>query len=142
MSEAEKQKGWLGDAAMRASIIGVAGSALVLSAGALAFFGKDAAIGIAIGGALATVNLWVFAQIGEAFLSRRGNTAPWAAIGMVKLAALFCAVWLILRSGYATGLSLAVGYGALPIGITLGSLFGPKPPEDGPNKDGTTDDTP
>jgi len=37
---------------------------------------------------------------------------------------------MILQSGVVSGLSLAAGYGALPLGITLGSLFGPTPPDD------------
>ncbi len=38
-------------------------------------------------------------------------------------------VWIILRSGLVSGLSLAAGYAALPFGITVATLFGPKPPE-------------
>jgi len=119
------------DAPMRAALIGVGASALVLVAGAYGFQGQHAALGVAIGGVLAAVNLWVFAVIGEALVARRGRTAPWAAIGGLKLVALLAAVWLILRSGVASGLALAIGYGALPMGITLASLFGPKPPEEG-----------
>jgi hypothetical protein len=118
------------DAGMRAALYGVIGSAVVISLGALALFGPRAALGVAIGGALAPVNLWIFAQVGEAFLSRRGKTAPWAVIAIVKLVVLLGAVWLILRSGVASGLALIVGYGALPLGITVGTLFGPKPRED------------
>jgi hypothetical protein len=118
------------DAPMRAALLGVIGSAVVLVGGAYAAMGQRAAVGVAIGGGLAAINLWVFAIIGEAVVARRGRTSPWAAIGMLKLVALLGAVWLILRSGVASGLALAVGYGALPMGITLGSLFGPKPPDD------------
>lgn len=118
------------DAGMRAALFGVIGSAAALSLGALALAGPRAALGVAIGGAIAPLNLWVFAQVGEAFLSRRGRTAPWAAIGVIKLVVLLGGVWLILRSGVASGLSLIVGYGALPLGITVGTLFGPKPSEE------------
>lgn len=117
------------DAPMRAAIWTVAGTGAVLAAGAGVGFGVRAAIGVAIGGAIATANLLVFARIGQAFLSRKGNTAPWAIIAVIKLVALLGGVWLILKSGYVSGLALTIGYGSLPIGITLGSLFGPKPPE-------------
>lgn len=123
------------DAGMRAALWGVIGSAVVLTLVGFALGGGRFAIGVAIGGALAPLNLWVFAQVGEAFLSRRGHTAPWAVISVVKLVVLLGGVWLILRSGIASGLALIVGYGALPIGITVGTLFGPKPPEDGPDAD-------
>lgn len=137
MSDAEDPKPGRLDAPMRAALFGVIGAAVVLSLGSLVVVSPRFALGVAIGGALAPLNLWVFAQVGEAFLARRGNTAPWAVIASLKLVFLLGGVWLILRSGVASGLSLIVGYGALPIGITVGTLFGPKPPEDGPEADTT-----
>ncbi|MDI1448056.1 ATP synthase subunit I [Polyangium sp. 6x1] len=134
MSDAEKPSKL--DAPMRGALVGVIGTAVVLTIGSFALGGPRFGIGVAIGGVLAPVNLWVFAQVGEAFLSRRGNTAPWAVIATLKLALLLGGVWLILRSGIASGLALAVGYGALPIGITVGTLFGPKPPDDVEEGDG------
>lgn len=120
---------WL-DEGVRAAMIAVAVSAGVLAAGAFAAFDLRTARGVGVGGAFALANLWAFARIGEAFLSRRGTAAPWTAFAMLKLAGLFGGVWLILRSGIASPMSLLVGYGALPVGITLGTLFGPKPPDD------------
>jgi hypothetical protein len=124
------------DAPMNAAIKSVAATAVVLAGAAAVGFGARAALGVAIGGAIATLNLFVFARIGQAFLSRKGNTAPWAIIAVIKLVGLLGGIWLILKSGYVSGLALTIGYGALPIGITLGSLFGPKPPEtmEGPPK--------
>ena len=122
--------GGVGDAPMRAAILSVLVSGLCLAIAGLAFFGARAGLGAAIGGAIAAANLWVFARLGQAFVSRRGRTAPWGVVALLKLLALFGGVWLILGSGVVSGLSLAVGYAALPIGITLASLFGPKPPED------------
>ncbi len=116
-------------ASMRAAIVSVAICAAVLAMGAFMAFGARSGVGVIIGGSIATANLWVFSRIGEAFVSRRGNTAPWALIAVLKLAVLLFGVWMILKSGIVSGLSLTVGYGALPIGITLGSLFGPKAPE-------------
>ena len=114
---------------MRAAVVCVAASAAVLSLGALVSFGFSTAVGVAAGGAIATANLVLFARIGKAFLDKRGLTAPWAAIALLKFFALVAAVWLVLRSGAVSPLALAVGYGSLPIGITVGGLFGPKPPE-------------
>ena len=120
----------VGDASMRAAILSVLVCGLCLALGGLALFGARAGLGAAIGGGIAAANLWVFARVGQAFISRRGRTAPWGVIALLKLIALFGGVWLILGSGMISGLSLAVGYAALPVGITLASLFGPKPPED------------
>src|ERR1700733_1534476 len=119
----------VGDAPMRAAILSVLVSGLCFAIAGLAFFGARAGLGVAIGGAIAAANLWVFARLGQAFVSRRGRTAPWSVVALLKLLALFGGVWLILGSGMISGLSLAVGYAALPVGITLASLFGPKPPE-------------
>jgi hypothetical protein len=127
---AKPDQAGLGDAPMRAAVIAVFASGVALSIGALAFFGARAALGVAIGGAIATANLAVFARLGDAFIARKGRTAPWTVIALVKLVFLFGGVWMILESEIVSGLSLAAGYGALPLGITLGSLFGPKPPED------------
>jgi hypothetical protein len=118
------------DGTMRAALYSVGASAIALAFGALALFGARAALGVAIGGAIATANLAVFARLGDAFIARKGNTAPWGVIALFKLVFLFGGIWLILKSDIVSGLSLAVGYGALPLGITLGSLFGPKPPDD------------
>lgn len=120
----------VGDATMRAAILYVAGTGAVMALVAIFVAGARAAAGVAVGGAIATANLYVFARIGEAFISRKGRTAPWAVIAVLKLGALLGGVWLILQSGLVSGLSLTVGYASLVVGITLGTLFGPKPPDD------------
>lgn len=128
----------LGDAAMRVAVLSVFASGAALALGALAFFGARAALGVAIGGAIATANLALFARLGDVFIARKGRTAPWTAIALLKLIFLFGGVWLILQSEIVSALSLAAGYGSMPVGIILGSLFGPKPPED--DEEGPPDD--
>lgn len=118
------------DFGMRAAQIGVAISALVLSVGAFAFFDARTGAGVLLGGAIATANLWVLAQVARAFIAQKGRAAPWAVIAGIKLVALILGIWVILKTGAVPPLALVVGYGSLPLGITLGSLFGPKPPDD------------
>ncbi|AUX47911.1 hypothetical protein SOCE26_094370 [Sorangium cellulosum] len=127
-SEAEGRPGL--DATLRAVLRWVAGTAVALSVAGLLAYGPRAALGVALGGAIATANLYVFARVVDAFLSRRGRTASWTLIAIVKLTGLMGGVWLILKSGTVSGLALMVGYASLVVGITLGTLFGPKPPED------------
>ena len=117
--------------AMRGAVIAVAVSGAAIAVLAFALFDARTGLGALIGGALATANLYVFARVGDAFLAQKGNAAPWGAIALVKLIFLFGGVWLILKNDVVPGLALAAGYGALPIGITLGFLFGPKPPDGG-----------
>jgi hypothetical protein len=119
----------VGDATMRAALLSVLTVGLAITVGSAAFAGLRFAAGAAIGGALATANLAVFARLGDVFLGGKGKAAPWGVIAMLKLVFLFGGVWLILKSELVSGISLAIGYAALPVGITLGSLFGPKPPE-------------
>jgi hypothetical protein len=120
----------LGDAPMRAAVYTVAGSALLFSVIAFAFVDARTGAGVLIGGAMATLNLLVFARLGQAFLSRQGKTVPWTVVAVLKLVLLFGGVWMILKSGAVSGVSLVIGYAAMPFGVTLASLFGPKPPDD------------
>ncbi len=119
----------LGDAPMRAAVGAVFACGVAFAVIGLAVGGARVALGVFLGGAIATVNLVVFARVVQAFLARRGNTAPWGLVAVLKLVFLFGGVWLALRSGFVSPLSLAAGYAALPFGVTLASLFGPTPPE-------------
>lgn len=111
------------DPQLKAAVKIVGVTALALTVGALVFSDVRAAIGVFLGGALATANLVLFIRLGDAFLDQQGPRTPWALLGFLKLLALFGAVYLILRRGDVSALALVVGYGALPIGITLSSLF-------------------
>jgi hypothetical protein len=115
------------DGSMRASILSVLFCGLIFGVVGFAVSGWRTGLGVTLGGLIAAANLWVFARVGQAFVSRQGNTAPWAVIALLKMTLLFGGVWLILRSGSVSALSLIAGYAALPVGITVGSLFGPKP---------------
>jgi lipopolysaccharide export LptBFGC system permease protein LptF len=114
------------DQALRTVVKTVAVTALVLTAFAFAFADARAAMGVFVGGALATANLVLFIRLGQAFLSQKGASAPWAILGFLKLIALFACVYLILKRGDVSALALVVGYGSLPIGIAVSSLFSSK----------------
>jgi ATP synthase I chain len=114
---------------MRAAIASVFFCGLCFAVIGFAVFGAMAGLGVLLGGLLATANLVVFARVAQAFLARRGNTAPWGVVAVLKMVLLFGGVWLILRSGAISAISLVAGYVALPFGITIASLFGPAPPE-------------
>jgi hypothetical protein len=118
-----------GDAPMRAAIVSVFFSGLCLALAAFAFFGVHTGFSALVGGLLATANLAVFARVGQAFMERKGNTAPWGMVAVLKLLLLFGGVWFVLKNGLVSGLGLAAGYAALPFGVTIASLFGPKMPD-------------
>jgi len=115
------------DPTLVTTVKAVAICGVVMCLGALVGFDARTALGVGLGGVLATLNLTAFILIGRAFLSQRGRSGPWAAVGGIKLLVLVAGAWLIIRSGYISGFALAAGYGALPIGITMGSLFAKKP---------------
>jgi hypothetical protein len=84
------------------------------------------AVGTAIGGGLATLNLVIFARVAAAFIAQKGRSAPWAVIGGLKLMGLFACVYIILSRGDISALAFVLGYGALPIGISISSLRAPR----------------
>lgn len=119
---------------MMASLIAVAAVAVVLSLGALAIFGWEAALGVAAGGLVATSNLWVLAHIARGVLQGGPRQKLWAFAGALKLVALLVGAWLLMRTGLVSGLALAAGYASLPVGVTLGSLFASETPSTPPRK--------
>lgn len=116
------------DEGMRHAIMSVAAAALLLAALSGFAFGVPAALGVVAGGALATANLAFFARLVRAFLAQKGNAAPWAVLGMLKLVGLFAVAWIVLQSDMFSPIWFAIGYGSLPIGITVSTLLR-KPPE-------------
>ena len=114
------------DVQLKAALLCVACTGLALAILALVLYDVRAALGVALGGAIATANLWVFAQLGRGFLTPGGVKGPWVAVAMLKVVVLFGGVWWVLKHEIASGVALAIGYGALPLGIVIGTLFAPK----------------
>ena len=114
------------DGSIMAAIVAAAATAVVLALVALVAFGWHAARGVAAGGLLATLNLFVLARaIGGALgEGPRGRRIGWAIVAGIKFVGLLVVAALLLQSGVAAPLALAVGYGALPVGLTVASLRG------------------
>jgi len=108
------------DSGVRPALWSVALSGAVLTLASPFVFGRPGVLGVALGSLLAFVNLWALARIVRAFVNGAG--LPWALLAGFKLVALLAVVGLILHLGLTTVIPLAVGYGALPIGIVLGQL--------------------
>jgi hypothetical protein len=114
---------------LRRNVICVAASGMAMAVMTYVGFGWVPAVGVAVGTLLATLNLIVFIRLARAFLHREGSSAPWAILGGIKLLGLFACVFVILRRGDVSPLALAVGYGSLPLGITLATLWKPEAPK-------------
>jgi hypothetical protein len=119
---------------MRTALAAVAIAGAGLSLGALPVFGLGAALSVAVGGAIATANLWALARIVLALLpdDRAGaqaqSKAGWALVALLKMLGLIAAVWLLMRHGVVSPLPMLVGFGALPIGIAIGTLVSDRRP--------------
>jgi FtsH-binding integral membrane protein len=112
------------DATMNAAYVSVAISGAALLVGAGVLFGVRASSGVALGVVLAVSNLWVLERLVRAYLdSERGR---WAIVALVKAAAIFGMVALLVKSGAVDVGALTGGYGALPLGIVIAGLW-PQP---------------
>jgi hypothetical protein len=118
------------DRAMRVTLAFVGLVAGLLGAGALALFERPVARGVALGGLLATANLAAFAVIGRGLVHDAEHARLWGLAGAAKLFALLAVAWMMLARGWAGALELAVGYCALPVGVTAASLLGLRPGEE------------
>lgn len=114
------------DATLIAALWSVVAVSVVLAVGGGVSGGLRTGIGVAVGGALATANMWVFALVVRGVLTGGARGRRWGAYGGLKFIVLLGLTALILWSDVASGLALAVGYAALPIGVTLGTLMAPK----------------
>lgn len=106
------------------ALMATGGFGFVASLAALLFFDVQAALGVFVGATLAVANLWVFKRVGHAFLSDKGaSRAMWGVVGALKFVALMVGVGLLLRHDVVQAIPLIVGYGALPVGITLSNFL-------------------
>ena len=101
------------------SILGLgAGFALV----ALAAAGTRASLSVAAGAGLGAANLWVLGRIVRGMLVPGGAVGPWVALGILKLGAVLGALYVLIRSGFADILPLALGLATLPLGIVIAQI--------------------
>lgn len=110
------------DGSIRAALVSVAIVGLVETVVAVAAFGSRAALGVAIGAAAATANLWALSRLVRAFFARR-RVLPWSVIGLLKFVALIGALFFVVERGIADAIPLAIGFGALPVGIVVFQLW-------------------
>ncbi len=126
------------DARLVISIAAVAASGAVFTLGAAVLWGVGTAISVAVGASIAAANLYVLARIVSAVLPQAAQAEPdpsgrasrgaatglaWGLFALVKMIVLFGGIWLLMVKGLVSPIPLVVGYGALPIGIAIGSLI-------------------
>jgi hypothetical protein len=117
------------DRTLRVVLAAIALFGAAFSLAAVLVYGVQIAAGVLLGAVIAVVNFWALARL-VPLLFRQRRAGAWAVVEALKMVGLVVLVWLIIRSGWIDALALAAGYGALPLGITVGSLFAP--PDDPP----------
>jgi hypothetical protein len=121
------------DGTLQLSASAVAVLAVIISVIGTVVFGGRAGLGAGIGGAIAVANLVVFALVVRGVLAGGQRGRLWALVGILKIFLLFGGVWWVLKSGVTSAVALIFGYGALPLGIALGGLIGPRIPPEAPS---------
>lgn len=136
-----------GRAAKAAALLGG-----IFTLGALVFYGTRPAFSVFVGAAIAVANLLTMRAIIRALIrppepssdskdtadetetteqkrgadhagaGRRGGVA-WAVLAVFKMVILFGGIWILLTRGLVDPIALVVGYGVLPLGITLSAVW-------------------
>jgi len=104
---------------LRPALVTVSSLGCLAIVAAFVLGGKQPATGVAAGAGLAVANLWAFGRLGSGLLSAKGSKARWIALALGKLLVLFGLVVLLLVGGIVDPIPLALGYMAMPAGITL-----------------------
>jgi hypothetical protein len=97
------------------AVVAVVGLGMVMLAAA--FSGVRPAMGVAAGVAIALANLWAFDVVVRRLLAPSSFKPLWAAAAGLKFCTLVCGAYLILEWDLLPLLPMAIGYGALPLGI-------------------------
>jgi len=130
MSTGDEQRIQGLDPRTKTAIVGVAGTGAMLAIGAGAGWGLHAGVSVAVGSLIAVANLYGLARIVGALVGARvegdASSGMWGLLAVFKVVGLFGGVWLLLASHLVLPVALVVGWGALPIGIALGTFFDDK----------------
>jgi hypothetical protein len=113
------------DHGLRTALHAVAISGAVLTLGSPFVLGLRGIVGVALGAAIATLNLWALGRIVRAFMNGAG--LPWALLGALKLVGLLALLAVVLELGITGVIPLTIGYGALPLGIVFAQLAAARP---------------
>ena len=110
---------------LRAALWAIALSGAALTLASPFVLGRDGVVGVALGSVIAAFNLWSLGRIVRAFMNGAG--LPWVLLAALKLFGLLAVVAVVLKLGITTVIPLAVGYGALPLGIVFAQLGAARP---------------
>lgn len=99
--------------------VGVVGAVLSATAAILTGDLRET-FSVAAGATIALLNLWMTAYLVRGIVDPIGIRLPWSVIAVVKLLLVLGITFVLLRRGVLSLLPMAVGFGALPLGIVFG----------------------
>ncbi len=98
---------------------------LVLALASTSWAGLSFGGSVAVGALVASVNLYVLSRSVHKLVD--GASPSWAVVAGLKFIVLLGVTYVLIDSGIIKPLALAVGFGALPLGILLAGLLGATP---------------
>lgn len=125
---------------LRAPLLGTAVTGALVTIVAFAAVDRGAGLSTALGATVAVANLWALGKIVVALTTpedevveagppteeakpKSGRGLAWGGLALIKFVAIGALLWLTLKNGLAHPLFLALGFTALPIGITAASVL-------------------
>jgi hypothetical protein len=107
---------------LRVSQWSILGLGTVFALVALSTAGTRASLSVAVGAGLGAANLWALGRIVRGMLAPGGAVGSWVALAVLKLGLVFGALYVLIRSGFADILPLALGLATLPLGIVIAQI--------------------
>jgi hypothetical protein len=115
------------DAVLTAALWSVALTGVVLAVLSGMVGGGRALLSTAVGGAIATLNLWALIRLVRVLFNNQGPKLPWTLALTAKFAVLLGAVFWLIRTELVDVLPLLAGFVALPVGIVAAQLRSAQP---------------
>jgi hypothetical protein len=116
------------EGAVRTGVWSILAIGAALGLGALVLSGWRAALSLAAGAGLGAGNLWALGRIVCGLLEPNRAKGPWIVVGVTKWVGVLGILYMLIRTGFADLLPLALGLATLPLGIVLAQLVSPRRP--------------
>ncbi len=108
------------------AMVAVASLGALMAVTAAFTWGARMAFSVGTGATIAGSNLYVLSRIVGAMVRGGSGAGAWGISAFTKMLVLFGGIWLLMTRGLVDPMGLVVGYGALPIGIAIGSIVSDK----------------
>jgi hypothetical protein len=122
-----------GDQDLARTYRAVFGAGVILAAGTMFVLDGRAALGVVLGASMAGLSLVLLAKAVKNLIA--GARASWALVAVFKFAFLLILTYWVLQSRLVPPLGLALGIGALPLGIFFSGLMPAPESSGGPSAD-------